>query len=112
MSYTLHFSSGDAESYDNLDSEQLDIVLLDEIAQAIRDMGSDGYDPTAVLETLNIELTDENDPDGRLWQAACEFDIMRRARLFYNDVIKDLMRGSKRYLPDNSMRIWITREQS
>jgi hypothetical protein len=114
-SYTLHLGHPDAEPYTGLTQEELRSTFTDEVRRSITDMGSDGYDPTFVLEQMGIDYNPDDDPDGEIWNKAAEADIERRTQLFVQSCIAALLRTATNDeslsntipLPDG-IRVWVT----
>lgn len=113
MSYTLHLGHPDAEPYTGLDYDLLLEAFIIEVRNSITDMGSEGYDPSNMLELMGVHDYDsDKDPDGELWQAATTAEIERLTWSFVKENERYLMDHTQRgRLPDN-VSWWVTEEES
>jgi hypothetical protein len=116
MTFQLHFGHPDAESYSGLDLHMLRETVMGEAKQSISDLGSDGYDPSVILDEIGVAYNADNDENGELWEAAAEIDIMRRAWIWcdlnFDALLKDAIESDQAYeikLPDGT-RIWVTED--
>ena len=107
MSYTLYFGHPDAEPYTDLDMEDLRRAFADEVRRCIGDLGSDGYDPTNMLDLMGVKnYNSDNDVDGRLWQAATDAEIERLTWRFVEDEFAHLFESRGVRMPSNTSSSW------
>ena len=102
MSYTLYFGHPDAEPYTDLDMEGVRRVFADEVRKSITDLGSDGYEPSNMLDLMGVkDYNADDDPDGQLWQAAATAEIERLTWRFVEDEFSHLFEPRGVRMPDN-----------